>query len=44
MSHKLYYKIIDDLRENKINFAYLGKYMNQELLEQEILEVLQILP
>lgn len=43
MSHKLYYKVIDVLRKNKIPFDYLGKYSNQNLLEQEIAEILQAL-
>lgn len=41
MSHALYYKVIDVLRKNKIRFDYLGKYINQNLLEQEIAEILK---
>ena len=41
MSHSLYYKVVDVLRRNKITFDYLGKYINQNLLEQEIAEVLK---
>lgn len=41
MSHALYYKVIDVLRKNKIRFDYLGKYINQNLLEQEIAEILR---
>ena len=41
MSHKLYYKVIDYLRERKIRFDYLGRSVNQELLEAEIVSVLQ---
>ena len=41
MSHALYYKVIDVLRKNKIRFEYLGKYINQNLLEQEIAEILK---
>ena len=39
--YSLYYKVIDVLRRNKIKFDYLGKYINQNLLEQEIAEVLK---
>ena len=41
MSHALYYKVIDVLRKNKIRFDYLGKYINQNLLEREIAEILK---
>ena len=41
MSHALYYKVIEVLRKNKIRFDYLGKYINQNLLEQEIAEILK---
>ena len=42
MSHALYYKIIAILRKNeKIQYDYIGKYKNIELMEQEIAAVLQ---
>lgn len=41
MSHKLYYKIIGYLRDKKLRFNYLGRSINQELLETEIVSILQ---
>lgn len=41
MSHTVYYKVIDVLRKNAIPFDYIGKSVNAELLEQEIIEVFQ---
>jgi len=41
MSHSVYYKAIDILRGNKIRFDYLGRTINQELYEQEIVSILE---
>ena len=40
MSHKVYYKVIDYLRNRKLRFGYLGRSMNQELLESEIISII----
>ena len=41
MSHNLYEKAMDYLRNRNIKFAYLGRSKNQELLEAEIISILQ---
>ena len=41
MSHKLYYKVINHLRDKKLRFDYLGRSRNQELLEAEIVSILK---
>ncbi len=41
MPHKVYYKIIDYVREKKIKFNYLGRSVNQELLEAEMIDILR---
>lgn len=41
MSHSVYYKAIDILRGNKVKFDYLGRTINQELYEQEIISILE---
>lgn len=40
MAHKTYYRIIDVLRERNVPFDYLGRYSNQNLIEQEMAEIL----
>ena len=41
MSHTVYYKVIDFMRGNNINYDYIGKYNNANLIEQEIAEILK---
>lgn len=40
MSHALYYKAMNILRENDIPFDYLGRTVNQELYEKEMADIL----
>ena len=40
MSHALYYKAMNILRENDIPFDYLGRAVNQELYEEEMADIL----
>lgn len=41
MSHTVYYKVMAVLQKNRVPFNYIGRYMNIELLEQEISKILQ---
>jgi uncharacterized coiled-coil protein SlyX len=41
MAHTVYEKIIYQLRDKKIQFGYLGRSTNHELLEAEIVSILQ---
>ena len=41
MSHKVHYKIIDYLRKNKLQFDYLGRSVNIDLLEAEIMTIMK---
>lgn len=41
MSHKQYYKVIDYLRGKKLRFDYLGRSVNPDLLEAEMISILQ---
>ena len=40
MSHIVYYKIIDVLRNGNIRYNYLGRTINQELFEKEIADII----
>lgn len=41
MSHKLYYKLIDVFRFEKVKYDYLGRVTNSALLEKEIAYLIQ---
>ena len=41
MSHTVYYKAMAVLQKNNVPFNYIGRFMNIELLEQEISAILQ---
>ena len=41
MSHTVYYKVIDILRTNNIKFDYVGRVINPELFENELVRIVE---
>jgi hypothetical protein len=39
ISHKVYNKVVDHLRDKKLRFPYLGRSNNQERLEAEVVPI-----